>query len=272
MLKKVLLLSLLLSSLLYSKDSLVKTYIPVNAKSNLIIVYKEVDNILPGINNKYYFSALIEQESCVRLKGNGYYARRCWSPVSELLTYWDKDKTIMRENGIGFFQLTRAYRKSGRLRFDTIRNLRKKYPKDLHELTWLTVKKRPDLQIKAGILLWKSNYNMFSKDISKYDRMCFSDSVYNGGFKYFNRERKLCKMTVGCNPTIWFDNVESMKSSRAKRKLYGNRSAWDINRDHVDKVMKVRLNKYREDYLKRFDKDTLISINSDSSITKFYGE
>jgi hypothetical protein len=188
----------------------------------------------------FYFPALIEQESCVRLCGNNYWSRRCWSPKSRLKT--------KREEGAGFFQLTRVFTKTGMVKWDTIDILRKRYPKQLHKLNWNNVYNRPDLQILAGLLLWRKNFYMLSKFIPLEERIAFADSMFNGGYYYLNKERKKCKLVKSCDPDKWFGNVEKIKSRRAIRKLYGNRTAWDINRDHVRKVLKIRMPKYNMNY------------------------
>lgn len=214
-------------------------HIPDKAFQYEDVLYTEVSRLLPDHKIPYYFSALIEHESCVHLCGTGYWARRCWSPKSQLKT--------KREEGAGLPQLTRAYTRSGRLRFDTIRNLRKRYGSELKELTWDNVYDRPDLQIRAMLLLWNSNFTYFSKRIDYYNRIWFSDSAYNGGLKYLIRERKKCKLTKNCDPNLWFDNVEKM-NSRGNRVLYGKRTAHMINRHHV-KDVRYRLNKYMYRYV-----------------------
>jgi len=229
---------LLVAISLYAKCP-IRTYIPKNAKPLLPIVYKEVNNIFPSFKEPYYFSSLIEQESCVRLCGNSYWARRCWSPVSELKT--------KREQGIGFFQLTRTFKKDGRIRWDILYTLRRKHPKELHELNWNNIKKRPDLQIKAGILLWKDNWLRLSKVIPEKERIYFADSMYNGGGLLY-KEREICKLRKKCDPNKWFNNVALIKDVRGKHKLYGNKTAYDINREHVRYTTKIRLFKYKQNY------------------------
>jgi len=215
----------------------VKTYIPSKAKELAPVIISEVSLIIPEYNKPYYFQSLIEHESCVALCGKGYWARRCYSPVSELKT--------KREQGIGFFQLTRTFKKDGRIRWDIIGTLKKRHPKELNELTWNNVKKRPDLQIKAGLLLWRDNWRKLANTIPEDERVYFADSIYNGG-GWVYKERRICKLRKGCDPDIWFGNVELIKDVRGKKKLYGNRTAWDINRHHVKDVTKIRLNKYKE--------------------------
>lgn len=253
-----------ISVMLYSKSYPVKTFIPERAFKYMPMVHKESLSLLGNEINPSYFDALIEQESCVRLGGNSYWARRCWSPTSEL-------KTSI-ENGIGFGQITRSWKKDGRLRFDTLENIRKKYPKELYELTWDNIKEKPELQIRAMTLLWRDNFKMLTNDITLNNKIAFADSIYNGGYKYLNKERKTCKLRKNCNSLIWFNNVELVKSDRAKRKLYGNRTAWDINRNHVKNVIKIRWSKYNKNYNKKNKKDNIDDNNIVYQVYKYAGK
>jgi len=237
--KKIALL-LIMTIALYA--SIIETYIPERAKVYLPLVLTEMNLYLPEFKEPYYIGSLIEQESCVALKGKGYWARRCWSPISELKTD--------REQGVGFGQITRAWKKNGSIRFDTLRHLKKKYPKELKELNWDNIKKKPELQIRAMVLLWRDNYLYFKKDLPEETKIALANSMYNGGLKYLLRERKECGLRKDCDATKWFGNIELVKSARAKRKLYGNRSAWDINRDHSKKIILIRGPKYREWFIK----------------------
>lgn len=175
--------------------------------------------------------SLVEHESCISLTHS-----RCWNPKSRLKS--------QREEGAGLWQLTRAWRIDGSLRFDVISELRTKYPKDLYELNWSNVYTRPDLQMRAGILKSKENYEYFLKTTDVNNALYFGDAGYNGGNAGVDRERAACKMASKCDYNVWFGNVERfcLKSTTA---LYGNRSACDINRHHVKDVFLIRANKYK---------------------------
>jgi len=233
---KIFILLIIIVLTLYSSECKIKTYIPVNAKENLINLYIETYEILPDFSKPYYFGALIEHESCVRLCGNGYWAKRCWSPKSQLKTD--------REEGAGVFQLTRTYRKNGTIRFDTILNLKQKYPKQLYELSWDNVYDRLDLQIKAGLLLWRDNYKILNNDISEYNKMCFSDAAFNMGYRAILNRRSYCKLQKGCNPNVWKDNVENI--CLKTKKIY-NRRICDIGTNHVNNTL-LRLDKYEDNF------------------------
>jgi membrane-bound lytic murein transglycosylase MltF len=74
--------------------------------------------------------------------------------------------------------------------------------------------------------------------------MC--DSAHNGGYGGLTQERRMCAAVDGCDPDVWFGNVELHSTkSRVKWKGYGE-SAYSINRGHVRNVMIVRRPKYAQ--------------------------
>ena len=207
------------------------TLVPDNAFKYLPIVKQEQEKIWPDLITPAYLGALIEKESCYTLT-----SKKCWNPDSRLLT--------SREEGAGFFQLTRAYTSSGSVRFDTLTNLRDKYSDYLKELSWDNVYLRPDLQITAGILLVKENYAGLYNVKDKEQRLLFTDASYNQGIGNTFKQMRLCGLQKGCNPQIWFNNVAL--ACTTNRVIYGNRTACQINRDHVYDIFNVRLKKYKD--------------------------
>lgn len=177
----------------------------------------------------YLLASLIEVESCISLKHS-----RCWDPSSELKS--------SREQGVGLGQITRAYTSTGQIRFDALTELKTKHPRELYELTWNNVKTRPDLQIRAIVLKSKDNYSQFTTYTD--EPLAFADAAYNGGLGGVNNERRACTMIKGCNPRLWFGHVEKV-CLKGKTPLYGNRSACDINRQHVVDVLNTRSSKYK---------------------------
>ena len=209
----------------------VKTYIPIQAYSYIPEVVKQSYNYLPSLNNNlHYFGGLIEHESCINLIHN-----RCWNAKSRLKT--------SREEGAGLGQLTRTYKPDGSIRFDIIQELKNKH-KELEDLSWNNVYNRPDLQIRAIVLLWRSSYNSLSTVSDVHERISMADASYNGGLGGLQQERRACKMAKDCNPNKWFNNVEKY-CLKSKKILYSNRNACDINRHHVTDVMKIRMSKYQ---------------------------
>lgn len=172
-------------------------------------------------------AALVEQESCASLK-----SPRCWNPAARLKS--------AREEGAGMGQITRAYRADGSLRFDALAGLRDQYGADLAGLSWDTVYQRPDLQLRALVLMSRDSARTFRGAPAW---LAFGDAGYNGGVAGVQRERRACKLSAGCDPAQWFSHVEA-HCLKSRQPIYGNRSACDINREHVRNVLLVRRAKY----------------------------
>ena len=172
-------------------------------------------------------AALVEQESCASLK-----SPRCWNPAARLKS--------AREEGAGMGQITRAYRADGSLRFDALAGLRGQYGADLAGLSWDTVYQRPDLQLRALVLMSRDSARTFRGAPAW---LAFGDAGYNGGVAGVQKERRACKLSTGCDPGQWFGHVEA-HCLKSRQPIYGNRSACDINREHVRNVLLVRRAKY----------------------------
>ena len=243
LIRKIILFFLILAGSAYANT--ISTYIPKNFYYHKLNLTAAVDRYLTRLDSasyftKYnwypYFSSLIEHESCVSLTNS-----RCWSSRSELNTKWPNG--FQREQGIGFGQITRAYTQSGTIRLDVLNDLRRKYPSELNGLTWENIKDKPQLQMRAIILLWSDNFNRLPKHISDLDRVAMSDSAYNGGYGFILKDRKTCGLKTKCDPDLWFNNVETI-NNRGNEILYGNRTANMINRHHVKDVLLDRMGKY----------------------------
>ena len=172
-------------------------------------------------------AALVEQESCASLKSS-----RCWNPSAQLKS--------AREEGAGMGQITRAYRADGSTRFDALADLRNEYGAELGQLSWQTIYQRPDLQLRALVLMSRDAVKPFRYSPAM---LVFGDAAYNGGASGTQKERRACQMSTGCDPGYWFGNVE-IHCLKSRQPLYGGRSACDINRDHATNVIKVRRAKY----------------------------
>lgn len=175
--------------------------------------------------NPPVLAALVEQESCAT-------KAMCWNPKARLKT--------SREEGAGMGQITRAYRADGSVRFDALSGLRDQYYSELNQLSWGNVYERPDLQLRAVVLMSRDNVRPFRYTKSSLE---FGDAAYNGGVSGVQKERRACKLTTGCDSEKWFHNVE-LHCMKSKMPIYGGRSACDINREHVRNVFLVRLPKY----------------------------
>lgn len=222
----------------------VKTYIPKNAYALLEPIKTETEKFAPEIGQPWYFAALFEHESCIGLTHS-----RCMSPVSEYKRY-DKLTGNLVEQGVGLGQTTRAFRPNGRLRFDTLAGMKTNYKTVLGELTWENITKRPDLQIRIGILLTMENYRSLATIRDPINRLQMTDAAYNGGLKDLRQERTLCGLKPKCDPQIWFGNVEKVVYKSTK-KIHNGRSSYEVNRHHVHDVYNTRMPKYKAYYQAR---------------------
>ena len=207
------------------------TDLPANAETYLPTLKAEIAASWPSMPMPSVLASQIEQETCVSLK-----SPKCWSPTAELKT--------SREYGFGFFQHTRAYRADGSVRFDAWADARQAY--GLKAWSWAN-RYDPAMQMRAGVLSNKSCFNRIGKLVpTDYNRLAMCDAAHNGGYGGLAQERRMCASADGCDPDVWFGNVElhSIKS-RVKWKGYGE-SAYSINRGHVRNVMIVRRPKYAQ--------------------------
>lgn len=230
--KHLLLLFALLLTHLQVYPQSVKTYIPPGAYTYKAEVLEQQDKYFPSLPNKAYTFSLVEQESCIHLKH-----KRCWNPASQLKT--------TREEGAGLGQLTRAYNQQGKLRFDSLQGIRNQYKTELEDLTWANIYHRPDLQIRAMTLMLRDSYKSLYDIKDPIHRLHFTDAVYNGGMRDLRKERIACGLKINCDPQRWFGHVEHIKV-KSQAPLYGTRSAYFINREHVEYVFKYRLSKYEK--------------------------
>jgi hypothetical protein len=168
-------------------------------------------------------AGLVEQESCVSLR-----SARCWNPAARLKT--------AREEGAGMGQVTRAWRADGTLRFDSLAEAVARYGADLDGLSWGTVYTRPDLQLRAMVLMARDAARPFRRAPGW---LHFGDAGYNGGVTGVQRERRACAVAEDCDPGLWFGHVEH-HCLKSRRPLYAGRSACDINREHVRNVFGPR--------------------------------
>ncbi|MFC5498124.1 hypothetical protein ACFPOE_11310 [Caenimonas terrae] len=209
----------------------VRTYIPPNAQALLPVLASERRAQWPDHPDPAMLAALIEHESCITLK-----RASCWNPASRLKS--------AREEGAGLGQITRTWRKDGSLRFDALEDLRGRHPA-LGDWSWENVYRRPDLQLRAVVLMGRDNFTYFHRlGVPAPAALQFADAGYNGGNAGVQDERRACKAAPGCDPARWFGHVE-LHCLKSREALYGGRSACDINRHHVVDVVLVRTPKYR---------------------------
>ena len=177
----------------------------------------------------HYVAGLIAHESgCPAL-------RSCWSPSAKLKTD--------REEGAGLGQITRVWRPDGSLRFDSLADMRSRHP-SLREWSWLNVYSRPDLQIRAVVLMSRTNWDALRAVNDSWERLAMANAAYNGGLGGVQSDRRACQIKSGCDPQRWWGHVETT-CTKSRAALYGKRSACDINRDHAVHVIRNEMPKYR---------------------------
>ncbi len=207
------------------------TYIPANAKTYAPVLKTEQVRFWGDHPAPELLGGLVEQESCISLTHS-----KCWNPAARLKT--------SREEGAGMGQITRAYRANGSLRFDALAEMRSRHA-ELQGWSWANVHQRPDLQLRAIVLMSRTNFQDIHRLVANPQAaLAFADVAYNGGMGGVQSDRRACGLKHGCDPQQWFGNVERT-CTKSRVALYGQRSACDINRQHVQAVMLVRSAKYR---------------------------
>jgi hypothetical protein len=201
--------------------------LPPGAVKYLPVLKAEQQRLWPAHPDPVLLASLVEQESCASLK-----SRSCWNPAARLKS--------AREEGAGMGQITRAWRADGTLRFDSLAGLRAQYGAELSGWTWDTAYSRPDLQLRAIVLMSRDAYRPFRTAPAA---LAFGDAAYNGGAGGVQQERRACALTPDCDAGQWFGQVDQ-HCLKSRQPLYGGRSACDINREHVRNVLQVRRQKY----------------------------
>lgn len=221
--------ALIFSTRAHAQD--VRSYIPAGAQQYCPMLQQERIKLWPDHQAPAAMCSLVETESCISLKHP-----KCWNPASRLKTD--------REEGAGFGQITRAFNRDGSIRFDALQAT-KQIDSSLADWNWGNVYTRPDLQLRAVVVMNRDCYNHLSrlvKDPQQVLRMC--DAAYNGGYAGLQAERRACAQRPGCDPQKWDGNVaEVCLKSKVKWQGYGA-SACDINRGHVINVFDIRYQKY----------------------------
>lgn len=222
-------LAIVLSALLGLFGRAAHAQVPLQALQHLPLLSVEINQHWPDMPQREYLPGLIEHESCTTLTHP-----RCWSSTARLRT--------SREEGAGLGQITRAWNPDGTVRFDALADLRNRHA-SLRGLSWATVYQRPELQLRAVVLMVRDLYGALAAVPDAAQRLAMADAAYNGGLGMLQRERRGCQVSPGCDPQRWWGHVE-LRCLRSRAPLYGTRSACDINRHHVRDVITVRAPKY----------------------------
>jgi hypothetical protein len=199
--------------------------IPLLAITYLPILHEEQIKQWPTAPSISYLAAQIEQETCVSLKSSG-----CWNPRTELKTD--------REYGFGLSQITVTSKFNNFLEA-------KKWDKALADWQWED-RYNPHYQTRALVVYMRNLNNQVNGAYDINNQYAFALSAYNGGMGGVIKDRSLCKMTTGCDSSLWWGNVENT-SLKAKIAVNGyGQSFFQINRGYVVNIMNVRYKKYDE--------------------------
>jgi hypothetical protein len=165
--------------------------------------------------------ALIEKESL-------------WNPRAELCV---PKPSCSREYGFGFGQLTITKR------FNVFEEVKTLHP-DLKNWKYED-RFDSDKQMASVVLKNRLHYKQCAKIMNPgLDTHACGYSSYNGGYGGVVADRRLCSNTQGCNPKVWFGNVEK-ESMKAKEPLPGyGQSFYSINRGYVRALLIERPPKY----------------------------
>ena len=172
--------------------------------------------------------AQVEQETCDPRASQKW---KCFNPKAELKT--------SREYGFGLGQLTVTPA------FNNFNVVTRQYPA-LRNWQWAQ-RYQPREQLIALLSMDRTAYSACANLMgTPYDSLACTFASYNGGLGGFRSDRRVCANTAGCNPRIWFGNVEHT-SAKAKVPASGyGQSFFQINRAYVRSVLVVRRGKYVE--------------------------
>jgi len=133
------------------------------------------------------------------------------------------------------------------VRFDTLTELRQRYRTELNELSWGNIYDRPDLQVRAMVLLTRQNYHRLIGVKDEYQQWSMINLAYNGGVGAVQKARQACGLARNCDPGIYWGHTERY-NPKSTKPLYGNRSAKMINQEHTVKVIRHELPRFNTLY------------------------
>ncbi len=212
-------------------DTTVNVYagLPPGAVQNLPLLASTVEAKWPNVPRPSTLAGQIEQETCISLTHS-----KCFTSRAELKT--------SREWGVSFGQFTIAYDAKGKERFNAFEDVKKL---DRELAAWqFSDRYNEKYGMMAFVVRMHSEFDWAKGAQDFTSQQAFALSGYNGGRGGVIQDRRLCAATKGCNPNVWYDNVEKTSyKSRIAPKGYGQ-SLYNINRGYVDNVQNKRSKKY----------------------------
>ncbi len=178
----------------------------------------------------------IEQETCPSLA-----SKKCWNPQAELKT--------SREYGFGLGQITITNR------FNTFNEVKQLNKEQLSKWKYED-RYNAQLQIIALVSMDLRAYNVFRNAIDDYERYAFMFAAYNGGIGGIQSDQNICRKTKGCNPNIWFGNVEYTSLKKKTVTSGYGKSFFEINREYPLNILTDRRFKYKP-YIDQYFKNVV---------------
>ena len=204
--------------------------VPPAALKYLPVLKQQTELQFPEWPYGWYVAAQVEQETCYSATHS-----KCFNPYAKLKT--------SREYGFGIGQTTIAYDKFGKERFNNF-NEAKKLP---GVSTWQW-ENRYDFNMQLTVLLQSMKINWYKTQNLAEDEtshIAMALNTYNGGYGGLQQDRELCRRTAGCNPNVWYDNVERYSTkTKVVNPGYGG-SAFTISREYPHNIMHRRSDKYK---------------------------
>lgn len=194
------------------------------------VLIDTINSTWPDCAYRVMFPAQIEQETCPSLS-----SKKCWNPRAELIT--------PRERGTGLGQITIAYDKEGKERFNNFQEARKI---DLRLSNWKWEDRyNVRLQLIALVKTDRINYGKVSFAATEEDRLAFTLVAYNSGLGGILQDRRVT-IREGGNPDKWWGNVE-LYSTKSKKPVSGySISFFTVSRDYPKNILKIRNKKYEK--------------------------
>lgn len=203
--------------------------IPENAWKYAPVLVEKQKQVWPSVSAPWTLAGLVEQESCY-----GLAHKTCWNPNTTLKT--------SREYGFGLGQITIAYDAKGKERFNRFTELKQEHA-SLRSWAWAD-RFNPNFQLLALVEDIHNRWNKVPTTRNEEDHWNFTLCSYNGGLSGLLQDVKLCRRTAGCDPEVWYGNVEkhSLKSKTPHPEY--KKSFYQINREYVKNIMRDKRNKY----------------------------
>lgn len=191
-----------------------KKSVPSDVNIILPAISSELNTFWPTIPRREFPMGIVGQESLFRLN-------------AKLQT--------SRELGCGIGQFTKAYNKDGTIRFDALEET-KKLDKSLAGWSWADCYNLT-YQARGIVLKLKSQHRDCALVMANSDEALKCNAAkYNGGAGSVSKRIRSCRVTAGCNPKIWEDNLaKQCPQSNVRVEGYGE-SFCEINSKYPGRV------------------------------------